>query len=217
MINSTISPTTQKIATSTNVSSAGINGNHALLVAKSQFTTTPTTSSVGKIHQSVSFCSRVITMAAGASSHVMAYCAIMNKNASPSSTQKKMPKPDPPASGTSSIRMYILYFLPIRLTNSLRTHSGAGCVRSVSFVGRKANRNKWKGAGFPRQASRNRRIRCLSRISSAFLAYHEARLHGSPLFRGFPPLFQKRQTPPHHVRRGSARKHQKLRDISYLE
>ena len=106
---------------------------------------------------------------------------------------------------------------PIRLINSLRTHSGAGCVRSVSFVGRKANRNKWKGAGFPRQASRNRCIRCLSRISSAFLAYHEAWLHGSPLFRDFLPLFQKRQTPPHHVRRGSARKHQKLRDISYLE
>lgn len=125
--------------------------------------------------------------------------------------------PLPSTSGTSSIRMYILYFLPIRLINSLRTHSGAGCVRSVSFVGRKANRNKWKGAGFPRQASRNRCIRCLSRISSAFLAYHEARLHGSPLFRDFPPLFQKRQTPPHHVRRGSARKHQKLRDISYFE
>ena len=160
---------------------------------------------------------RVIVIATGASSHVIAYCAMMNSSASPSTTQQKTPNPVPAATGTSSIRMYILYFLPIRLINSLRTHSGAGCVRSVSFVGRKANRNKWKGAGFPRQASRNRCIRCLSRISSAFLAYHEAQLHGSPLFRDFPPLFQKRQTPPHHVRRGSARKHQKLRDISYLE
>lgn len=166
----------------------------------------------------LNFCqNRVMVIATGASSHVMAYCAMMNSSASPSTTQQKTPTPVPHASGTSSIRMYILYFLPIRLINSLRTHSGAGCVRSVSFVGRKANRNKWKGAGFPRQASRNRCIRCLSRISSAFLAYHEARLHGSPLFRDFPPLFQKRQTPPHHVRRGSARKHQKLRDISYLE
>lgn len=160
---------------------------------------------------------RVMVIATGASSHVMAYCAMMNSSASPSTTQQKTPNPfqPPPAPVQSDCTSSISS--PIRLINSLRTHSGAGCVRSVSFVGRKANRNKWKGAGFPRQASRNRCIRCLSRISSAFLAYHEVRLHGSPLFRDFPPLFQKRQTPPHHVRRGSARKHQKLRDISYLE
>lgn len=109
---SIINPTIAPIIAIISVSSAGIKGNHALLVAKSQFTTTPTTSSVGKIHQSVSFCSRVITMAAGASSHVMAYCAIMNKNASPNSPQQKTPNPVPAATGTSSIRMYILYFLP---------------------------------------------------------------------------------------------------------
>ena len=160
---------------------------------------------------------RVMVIAAGASSHVIAYCTMMNSSASPAQRSRKRQTPFQPSPPPVQSECTSSIFSPIRLTNSLRTHSGAGCVRSVSFVGRKANRNKWKGAGFPRQASRNRCIRCLSRISSAFLAYHEAWLHGSPLFRDFLPLFQKRQTPPHHVRRGSARKHQKLRDISYLE
>ena len=37
---------------------------------------------------------------------------MMNSSASPSTTQQKTPNPVPHAYGTSSIRMYILYFLP---------------------------------------------------------------------------------------------------------
>ncbi len=111
---SIINPTIAPIIAIISVSSAGINGNHALPIffAENQFTSAPTTNSVGKIHQSVSCCSSVITIAAGASIHVMAYCAIMNKNTSPNSPQQKTPNPVPAATGTSSIRMYILYFLP---------------------------------------------------------------------------------------------------------
>ena len=109
-----IIPPTQKIDSSVSVSNIGISGHHALPIffAKNQFTSAPTTNSVGKIHQSVSCCSSVITIAAGASIHVMAYCAIMNKNTSPNSPQQKTPNPVPAATGTSSIKMYILYFLP---------------------------------------------------------------------------------------------------------
>ena len=90
---SIINPTIAPIIAIISVSSAGIKGNHALLVAKSQFTTTPTTSSVGKIHQSVSFCSRVMVIATGASSHVMAYCAMMNSSASPAQRSRKRQTP----------------------------------------------------------------------------------------------------------------------------
>lgn len=133
MINSTISPTTQKIATSTNVSSAGIKGNHALLVAKSQFTTTPTTSSVGRIHQSVSFCSRVMVIATGASSHVMAYCAMMNSSASPAQRSRKRQTPfhTLPAPVQSECTSSISS--PIRLMNSLRGQNVLPCARSVVF------------------------------------------------------------------------------------
>ena len=109
---SIINPTIAPIIAIISVTSAVINGNHALLVAKSQFATTPTTSNVGRIHQSVSLCSRVMVIATGASSHVMAYCAMMNSSTNPSKTQQKTPNPVPHAAGTSSIRMYILYFLP---------------------------------------------------------------------------------------------------------
>ena len=129
MINSTISPTTQKIATSTNVSSAGINGNHALLVAKSQFTITPTTSTAGRIHQSVSFRSRVMVIATGASSHVMAYYAMMNSRTNPNKTQKKTPNPVPHAAGTSSI----LYFLPYPPNKFAPGQNVLPCARSVVF------------------------------------------------------------------------------------
>ena len=111
---SIINPTIAPIIAIISVSSAGINGNHALPIffAENQFTSAPTTNSVGKIHQSVSCCNSVITIAAGASIHVMAYCAITNKNTSPNSPQQKTPNPVPAATGTSSIKMYILYFLP---------------------------------------------------------------------------------------------------------
>ena len=109
-----IIPPTQKIDSSVSVSNIGINGHHALPIffAKIRFTIAPMTNNVGRIHQSPSFCIKLMVIAAGASSHVMAYCAIRYRNANPSTTQQKTPNPVPAATGTSSIRMYILYFLP---------------------------------------------------------------------------------------------------------
>lgn len=132
---SIINPTTNAIVITANVSSAGINGNHALPIffAENQFTSAPTTNSVGKIHQSVSCCSSVITIAAGASIHVMAYCAIMNKNTSPNSPQQKTPNPVPAATGTSSIRMYILNFLPYPPNKFAPGQNVLPCARSVVF------------------------------------------------------------------------------------
>lgn len=133
MINSTISPTTQKIATSTNVSSAGINGNHALLVAKSQFTITPTTSTAGRIHQSVSLCSRVMVIATGASSHVIAYCAMMNSSANPSKPQQKTQTPSQPPPAPVQSECTSSIFSPLHLINSLRGQNVLPCARSVVF------------------------------------------------------------------------------------
>lgn len=135
MINSTISPTTQKIATSTNVSSAGIKGNHALSIffAENQFTSAPTTNSVGKIHQSVSFCSKVMVIATGASSHVMAYCDMMNSSASPAQRSRKRQTPfhTLPAPVQSECTSSI--FSPLHLINSLRGQNVLPCARSVVF------------------------------------------------------------------------------------